>query len=1093
MKRNFLKSLSVILLALTVLITGGRFSAAAEETSGMANDEPLLTGVSYEADSQNANVYNFTLTGTNLNERDIFAKASKSEYIESLGIAMPTPVDVLISDKSVNEEKTSATFALTFPNESTDIEYTVKFSVTGRYGYTDTRRFDKVITVTAAGGTSPSQPSENESVITKVSYNGVFSIQGTNLIKERLKVKVMLEDSRKTEIENSLSEIMFSSTSAFMELTFPENNGSTALAYTVYFNADGSDNFSDAHKVTVTVEPAGSGSSGNGSSGGSNGGNNSSETGSITLFKANNPSLSSKGGDAKVTVKGEKLSTLVLKVIKLADGAEQDTDIVPVFAGADTVGAVTFSLPEVSDGSIVTYKLKAGFSSDSFTHEAEFSVGGSESLEMIELHPQTVYIDSENKNITLLFDQKIELVSTLEKLKNGISINNSRLDGSTSTDSSSSINFTGNNGNFVPLSSEDTVEIHPYSIIIRLNTALNEVSQSTSVKFAERLIKTVINGKNGLEEKEARTFTALVRSGQPIVLDGEFLEGEILDNSGGNVRIRITGEYLNLTKKNSDEKLVKVSVEKAENQKLGEAAKTSLPAEIEYKSNKEILVSFTAPANSSTISESYLIRVSHDGGFKYTSEIGANTSDERFRRLITTVLPAGADKAAPIISYISIQSYGTSGGGAENPDTTHTNLPIIQESKKTRLHVYGANLNEKLTKIKIVDKHGVIWYPLANEGSSDSADNFITVAFNGTGIAGNGTFQKIEIICPRNVAGEPTYKYILAPDGKNYTENIFVTATVLDDGIGKKNELNPQDIKISYKTTNNEDILPAVNTRGYSFVNVRSFGIREKQIDGYKLLGFKFGKSDGSLSELHDVSKLYAFDTYVRDNTSVDFIYERLNTSSQTYYTSSEDTQTSSDTAKTDSPADTTPAKDTAAETAEALPEANPEANAKVSIADNKAAATLSLKTVNSSLQDITDNTLVVNADTKDASALSLKLTKSVLKALTGSDVKHLQINSDIADVSLKLSSVKKYIDKNLSLNVSKSDNGTFTVKLTELKGTAPLSITGKLTISVKSDKKASVYTVGKNGKLKKVASSYNSETGLITVKLKNNAKFVIK
>ena len=100
-------------------------------------------------------------------------------------------------------------------------------------------------------------------------------------------------------------------------------------------------------------------------------------------------------------------------------------------------------------------------------------------------------------------------------------------------------------------------------------------------------------------------------------------------------------------------------------------------------------------------------------------------------------------------------------------DNTHTVSPTGQESKKTLVHLYGINFDEKKSKIKIVDENGITWYPV-NDSTSDSASNFIMIAFNHTGITGNGNSQVMEVICPNNFKGDQTFTYYIAPDGVNY-------------------------------------------------------------------------------------------------------------------------------------------------------------------------------------------------------------------------------------------------------------------------------------------------------------------------------------
>ena len=236
---------------------------------------------------------------------------------------------------------------------------------------------------------------------------------------------------------------------------------------------------------------------------------------------------------------------------------------------------------------------------------------------------------------------------------------------------------------------------------------------------------------------------------------------------------------------------------------------------------------------------------------------------------------------------MSITSYGTQGGGTTIPDITHTVTPVGQGSKKTWISLYGANLKESLTKIKVVDQNGVEWYPLENEGTTDSMDNFLLVMKNnhgGFGIFGEGTSQKIELICPRNIrvpnsdSPSPTYKILVAVDGIHYNEEITATVTVADDGDPIKESLSKDKIKevsVSYETETGEQVIEPKKVKGYTWSKLRTFNVRAINKEGYKLKGLKVNDSD----ELKPLSYLNETEVYdSADKTMVEkvkFIYEK--------------------------------------------------------------------------------------------------------------------------------------------------------------------------------------------------------------------------
>ena len=97
----------------------------------------------------------------------------------------------------------------------------------------------------------------------------------------------------------------------------------------------------------------------------------------------------------------------------------------------------------------------------------------------------------------------------------------------------------------------------------------------------------------------------------------------------------------------------------------------------------EQTIGFTLPANDTGKTKTYSVMVSLDGGLTYSSALGVNILENRAKRLVASVLPTDENDGNPSLSFMSITSYGTQGGGKEEADITHTETPNGQESKKT--------------------------------------------------------------------------------------------------------------------------------------------------------------------------------------------------------------------------------------------------------------------------------------------------------------------------------------------------------------------------------------------------------------------------
>ena len=194
------------------------------------------------------------------------------------------------------------------------------------------------------------------------------------------------------------------------------------------------------------------------------------------------------------------------------------------------------------------------------------------------------------------------------------------------------------------------------------------------------------------------------------------------------------------------------------------------------KQGDNLLAKITFPENSTLASKSYKVKLYANG-----KEINVLTLDDRDRRdkPTFTVLGEKQDKSKPVLSNATITSYRTSGTGAVNDgvEKTETTVASNQVSKKTEVHLYGANLNEVKTKVKIVDQNGIEW-PI--EGSESELIKMVLAGKSGVnnGIMGNGTFQIAEIILPGNLNKTMMFTYTFAVDGINFDTSKQVRAIV---------------------------------------------------------------------------------------------------------------------------------------------------------------------------------------------------------------------------------------------------------------------------------------------------------------------------
>lgn len=770
----------------------------------------------------------------------VYTKKINDKHISPENVKLQISLDGVVTELGKNVEvkgdKAKKTITLNFPKNTTSKEqvYTIKFNAKG--SETDFQA-EPTVTIKVA----PSEQNNDENAIVRVTpENQNLPTEGgkanLELITKRIndnhipanqvKVQVLLNNVP-TDLGKS-AVVTGDKAKKTVSIDFPKNNTTSEQVYTLKFNTKGSETvFQDNPIVTVTVAPG-------------------AEENNMVIneFKVKTPNMSKAGGVNTVTVKGENLESdkLKLEIFKVENGVENKINMDYTFNGTNKVQSATLKFPEAKSNKEEVYKIRLN------DKEVTVTVGGKESGDIIDLLPSNVYLDNSKTKITVKFDERVFEVKDNETLKAGISYKKSTTD------------------NFEKLKAEDKVEVVGDKIVITLANKI-DIKTGATIRFEERIIK---DGEN----RENRAFEQFIKDAFPTVNEANIVEGEVLTKAGGNVKVKLVGENL------SEAVKVKILInnkDKTSNSEITESANVN----VEVVNNTEQIISFTLPENKTDKAETYSVMVSLDNGKTYSSAIGVNILENRAKRLVATVLPTDKITDKPILSFMSIQSYGTSGGGTEQPDVTHTYTPVGQESKKTWVTMFGANFNKALTKIKIVDENGVEWYPLQNEGTSDSMDNFIMVSADGTGIYGNGNTQMFELICPRNVTiptnpnGDVTFKYLVAVDGENYDEEVFVRATVVNDKVGKKENMTADEISevtVKHETEDGKETFKGATVKGYKWSKLRSFNVRPIENNAnFEAIKYKIVRADGSVEE-KEIGHIH--EEKVRDIKEVTFIYK---------------------------------------------------------------------------------------------------------------------------------------------------------------------------------------------------------------------------
>lgn len=831
---------------------------------------------------------------------------------------------------------------------------------------------------------------------------------------------------------------------------FPENNGKKAKEYKVVFNAKGSDTeFQPEPVLKVIVDGKDV--------------ENSEKKVTIKSIKASVPGLPKTGGISNITIIGANLDLDKLNpsITKTIEGKTQKVELNVEKQGSDKAASFVITFPKAESDKVETYNITLGDKSVTVT------VGGRVSGILQEILPSRVYTNKDKTVITVYYDEEIYAVADdYKELKEGITLQANNYGQITES----------------KLTDKDNVTIDANKLVISLATPFKGGINSKII-VEERLLK----DKEGFE---ARKISQIIDIAKPIVNSSVFTKGEVLTKEGGEVELKLIGEGF-VQSVGGVNKPVNTLVKVLENNK----AKTELygikGAAFNRKNSDKITVTtneegteqtigFTLPANDTGKTKTYSVMVSLDGGLTYSSALGVNILENRAKRLVASVLPTSENDGNPSLSFMSITSYGTQGGGKEEADITHTETPNGQESKKTWVTAYGANLDKSLTKIRIIDRNGIIWYPLQNEGTSDSTSNFIMVSSDGTGIFGNGNTQMLEVIGMNNILTTETFTYQLAVDGKNYDTETVVTVTVPYDGGAKntKKEMTEdfiRNVKVSHVTDTGKVLEAETEVRGYSWSKLRSFGIKDKEFPNCKVIGYRRNGSE----EITPITGLY--EDLVEKTESVEFVYDEAIPT---------------------------------VETTEVVPSRSPfDIIPGVNISPSKNTEIKDIAGGNTPLSDGRGGTSSDKKSLFVTGKNTLRITKEALHSL-GTKVKSIRLSVKDGSVSLRVKELKDVTDGTSYLKIIKKNNvkavkkvlknkkyasfkaaygsRLYDVKLV-VKGKNITKTTSKLTVSLNTGKikKGSIYVLNiKTGK--KIKAKYDKKTKSVVFSTKELGKFVV-
>lgn len=476
----------------------------------------------------------------------------------------------------------------------------------------------------------------------------------------------------------------------------------------------------------------------------------------VSDFSSRQKKVKNTGSALLATVTGDNLNTAAISFDVLKNGAlVNDVTVNHQSANINTIDYI-FSVPENNTSEEVNYEVKLKVNNKDVAKSINFSqLAATSNAVETGLEAIDAVFSNDLSTITMnfkepIFNNKVDEVT----LKN-------------------SIRIAKNLYTYNKLTDNDSISLVDNKLIVNLATP---VLKEEAPLYKIKLLKNSVKNNNNVTNDEIVLLVKNAKVSEKPQINDYTIINPVLTNVGGNVVINVFGTNLD------HEKGTRIKV--IESDQIAE--NTDITNAISYAGKGDnIVATIPLPANTSTDTKSYkLVFINTEESiFNRYLQDGRNRGD----RPVLSVLPAGKNVDEVTLSNATITSYATSSTGNINDELnlTHTVTAKGQNSKKTEARLYGTNLKEELTKVKIVDQNGVVW-PIRTAKTKQSGSMPLMVLpgknNEGTGIVGEGNFQVAEIILPSDIKEDMTYTYYFAVDGVNFDGKNKLTALVQKTG-----------------------------------------------------------------------------------------------------------------------------------------------------------------------------------------------------------------------------------------------------------------------------------------------------------------------
>lgn len=754
--------------------------------------DPAITSLSYSATSFTSAGGQVTVTVKGSNLKDLTKanlpftpKLMTSVFNEGLGKDVNTDVLGDYTWTAVDDTQGTITFTLPENTETTDKTYTfrMKNGANGYYGTDELSGTDQTLTVAGKAATVK----KFTPVIEEANWID------KNTIKIHFADPVSLASDAKAKIQFATQPlkaddmVTASGNDVIITIAGGYKYGNVVFGEGALTNAKGA----SSNEVTAYANAASK----------------------VTKVAFNKTSFDSKGGEVSVDVTGTLLDVgdFLLQPVLYCDGSEA-TDVKLDYTINDSSSAsLTFTLPENTGDKAKSYELKfkkgqfGTASNDGIDGITPLTVAGKSGGQTTDPEKKTFKLDVDDWSAVNYGDGRI--VATFKKdvsLNPAVNINDYiyfsyGYEGST-TRTLTADDKVSMDGNVMTIQLKDTTASVPGALCIKADGLVNGSGAYLG------------DYSKGVDHKTYLQYGAHI--------DAMSYNKITFDSKGGELVGTIKGTQLD-----KSDPAISFQIFR-DNDKL---STTELKADVTVKDPTTAEFRVTLPENKTDKPVSYRMLPVVDGNNAYTAYIKGYD--------VITVLPAGADPNASVISSITI-----SGGNDENdaPDILETTMDSGVVSYKLNVYIRGANLSSKKTAVKVVDENGIEWpaHPVFECGATIRWQNSASYLPEKE----SKNEQAIEMLAPRALGKDHTFKLYFAPDGKNFQDSPVGTVIVHNDhvidipsGFTYEQLTELKAVKVKYVDEQGNEIAKTDEYPAYAVTELYNLGIKPKDIKGYTL------------------------------------------------------------------------------------------------------------------------------------------------------------------------------------------------------------------------------------------------------------------